>query len=117
MADLGAIANLTPLGSQPFFLRDFPNYGATTLADMFANLTGIIGGTVLENGDPIADCEVYVLWRPTMKVIARTATDANGNWEISGFDPAKTEHYTVVIKDKSGGTVYNDAIYALVVPV
>lgn len=116
MADLGAVGKYHPDVFLPV-AREFPNYAVTDLASAFANMSGIVGGTVLENGVELADCEVIVFWRPSMARIGRTWTDSAGNWEVGGLDPTKTEHYTVVIKDKDGGTVYNDAIYALIAPV
>lgn len=112
MADAGAIA-------RTFRFIDavrFPAYAGNQIAYRL-EADGAFGGTVTESGTPVHNAEVWVIWRPTMRPIARTFTDADGAWYLTGFDPALTDKYSVVVKDPPGGTAYNDAIYALVVPV
>lgn len=117
MADLGAVAkDFVEASKSGIYSMPFPNYAVTEIRDRL-NQDASLGGTVYENGVPLKDCEVVVFWRPTMARIARAFTDANGDWLVSGLDPAKTDHYAVVIKDKAGGTVYNDGYYALPDPV
>ena len=78
---------------------------------------GLLGGSVTEVGSPLANVRVLIYWWPSGLLIAGTMTDANGDWQLSGFDPTNSNNYAVVYQDKAGGTVYNDAIYALVAPV
>lgn len=116
MADLGAIAKSGDEFGK-VLIAPLPAYAPTRNLLTFKPMNGTLGGTVLESGVPVADVRVTVLWRPSMQPIARTYTDAAGEWSVDGVDPTDTENYVVVIHDKEGGTVYNDAIYALVAPV
>lgn len=115
MADLGAIGRSVDADCLAHYALVFPLYAAARVQER-RSISGVLGGVVTENGAPLKDCEVVVLWRHSMQPIARTWTDASGAWEISGFDSALIDSYVVIFKDKLGGTVYNDAAYALVVP-
>lgn len=110
MADRGAIGRILPREE----VIEFPLYARTDVKSRL-NKDGQIIGTVTEVSAPFANCAVFLLWRPTMRLIARTFTDANGDYRFEGLDRDLSK-YVVVCQDPAGGTVYNDQIYALVVP-
>ena len=93
----------------------FPLY-ATQLIAYRLNADGTLGGVITESGNPVFGVVIFLHWRKTMQVIAKTYTDASGSYSFADVDPARSTDYVVVIQDKAGGTVYNDAIFALVAP-
>lgn len=115
MADLGTI-NATDGGQAVLCHIPSMLYHSVLMAE-WPSQDGRIGGNVTESGVPVEGCEVLILWRKSAKVIHRAFTDKNGDWEIVGFDPSLSAQYSVLIKDKAGGTVYNDAVYSLIAPV
>lgn len=116
MAYQGALARTSDEVTAPVLDAPWPSY-ASVRNLQFKPMNGVFGGTVLEAGIPVANVRVTVLWRPSMQPIARVYTNAVGEWTAEGFDPTDYVNYVVVIHDPEGGTVYNDAIYALVAPV
>jgi hypothetical protein len=80
----------------------------------FRPQNGTVGGTVSEAGVPLEGVRVLLHWRRAMVCIGITYTNAAGEFLFTGLDPTAGSEYVVVIQDKVGGTVYNDAIFALV---
>jgi hypothetical protein len=117
MADLGAVGKRPARHLKKVLTHDYMGIG--TLSTTFLTMPrqdGTLGGVVTEGGVPVPNCEVMVMWRPHMRLIARARTASDGSWSVSGLDPTKTSEYAIVIKDPPGGTAYNDGYYALVVP-
>lgn len=114
MADLGAIGYRPDVSSGKNL--PFPGYARTTHKEI-APQNGVIAGVVTELATPLQHVCVALVWRPTMALIRRTWTDANGEWSIGGLNTAWKDNYAVIIQDLDTGDVYNDAIYALVEPV
>jgi hypothetical protein len=122
MANLGAIGSTIPSVSlMPLIRAPFPTYADRVVPPgaLFSMLRrdGIFGGNVKTAGVNEPNVEVMVMWRPSMRLIARTRTDADGNWTLTGFDPTRAADYAIIYKDPATGAVYNDAIYSLVAPV
>lgn len=115
MADLGAISRPSKVGEGARLLIMFPAHVVSDVK-VARPSNGSIGGSVTESGTSVPNVRVFVIWRPSGKVIGTTFTDENGAWEIHGFDPTD-DRYCVIIQDPEGGTAYNDAIYALIAPV
>jgi hypothetical protein len=121
MADYGAVGVTVPgYGLLPYFSAPSPSYADVHVpAGVFhaaLREDGILAGNVKTSGINEPYVEVMVMWRPTMTRIARTFTDTDGNWELSGFDPTRVSDYAIIYKDPATGATFNDAIYALVVP-
>lgn len=121
MADKGAIGDLV-VGFDDQFIQllssrpcEQPTYAPIDYKT-FRPKNGSIGGVISEAGVPIANVVVFLHWRKNMHRIERTFTDADGAFSFSGLDPTAENDYVVVIQDREGGTVYNDAIFALVAP-
>lgn len=95
--------------------RPLPSYAVATIAQAL-DTSGRLGGAITESGTPLKEAKITIHWRSSGRCIGIAYTDANGDWEIGGFDPSRSADYAVWIRDKDGGTVYNDVIYALVAP-
>lgn len=121
MADLGAIASVFPgwkLSAYYYVIAPahIPQPSVSGVLQFAARRDGTFAGNAKTAGVNEPHVDVFVLWRPTMRMIAHTRTDADGNWELGGFDPTHSSQYAVVYKDPATGTAYNDAIYSLAVP-
>ena len=117
MADKGAIAKLPavfPLKLSDWVCR-WPLYAPINYKT-FRPTNGTIGGVVSEAGIPIENVKVFLHWRKSMACIAIAYTNSSGAYSFTGLDPTAQNDYVVVIQDRDGGTVYNDAIFALVAP-
>jgi hypothetical protein len=111
MADLGTIGKYRRPGGVNVWS---PNYANGLVSDPIRK-DGVLSGNVKTAGVNEPVTEVFVFWRPSMALVARTFTDASGNWSVAGLDPTLAL-YTVVIKDPSTGTLYNDGIFAQLTP-
>ena len=110
MSDSGAIAKLIPRQH----IIELPSYAVSDIKNRL-NKNGQIIGSVTEDSVPVANVAVFLMWRPTMARVARTFTDANGDYKFEGLD-RELSKYVVVCQDPPGGTVYNDQVYSLVLP-
>lgn len=110
MADAGTIAKLMPRR----YTIELPFYARADIRDRL-DKNGQIVGTVTENTVPVANVAVFLMWRPTMARVARTFTDANGDYRFEGLDRTLS-NYVVVCQDPPGGTTYNDQVYSLILP-
>jgi hypothetical protein len=114
------MANLGAIGYDLCEPVVFP-FGDATLGanapSSTADQSGVISGVVLEGGaTPVPNCLVTVLYRPTMRPVARGWTDTSGAYSFSGFNHASSS-YLVIAQDPATGTVYNDLVRALISPV
>jgi hypothetical protein len=111
MADLGLIGRRLV---HPKWNLSFPLYAISGFPAIRQD--GTLSGTVLESGLPVAGVRVLVMYRKSGLPIGAAFTNAAGAWSVGGLNPDTPNAYAVWIQDKEGGTVYNDAIFASIVP-
>lgn len=111
MADLGAIARA--IGGD---VNVAAGDNWTVVLPDPVKVNGVLAGNVKTSGVNEPDCAVFVFRRVGMRLVARTFTDMEGNWSVSGLDPDLTGGYVVVIQDPEGGTTYNDGVFGSLTP-
>ena len=79
-------------------------------------VNGSITGEVKENGVALPYCTVCIYYRQNGFLIARTKTDANGEFTFYDLDPtpladADDARYFIVALDPNGGVLYNAQIF------
>jgi hypothetical protein len=112
MSDLGSIARSPEL---TVYGITGPGYAGGTIAAPLAQ-NGSLSGTVTVGVTPVNGAKLYLYWRQSMQMVARTFTDAAGDYSFTGLPPSATNGYAIVVFDPEGGTVYNDHIKSLLTP-
>lgn len=114
MADLGAIARAPEAAGETQGYISGPAYAGGTIQTPLA-LSGSLSGTVSAGGTPVQGVKLYLYWRTSMQMVARSFTDAAGHYTFTGLPPVSNS-FAIVAFDPAGGTVYNDQWKSLLTP-
>ena len=102
MADLGAVARnptfpiaARMVASPVTYVQRSP--GDPKLIEIDA--AGVISGTVLVGGVPRAGVSVGLIYRPSMRLVGRAITAADGTYSFVGLNRNDLESYTVLAQD------------------
>ena len=72
--------------------------------------TGVIGGTLTENNNPISDCFLYLYQSSTGMLAKQTISDKDGNFKFTGLVPDITYFVVGVHKTKKFNSVILDEV-------
>ena len=109
MADLGAVAS-NP--ASVIFTRKVVSpvvyvkrsTGDPKLVDI--DVDGVISGAVLVGGIPRGGVPVSLLYRPSMRLIERAVTAADGTYSFVGLNRSELEAYTVLAQDPNAAAPF-----------
>lgn len=83
-------------------------------AKLFAiDMSGILSGTVKEQGVLQANAIVSVYYRPNGNLVKRVRTDAGGNWSVPLLDKSVADYYAIAQTESA----FNAVIYDKLQPV
>lgn len=86
-----------------------PNFTAWQIS-LFNTGSGVIGGTLTENNNPISDCILYLYQSSTGVLAKRTISDADGNFKFTGLATDITYFVVGVHKTKKFNSVILDEV-------
>ena len=109
MADLGAVARNPTFPIAARLVASPVTYVQRSPGDpklIEIDAAGVISGTVLVGGAPRAGVSVGLIYRPSMRLVGRTITAADGTYSFVGLNRNDLESYTVLAQDPNAAAPF-----------
>lgn len=108
MADAGSIGTYQTLS----YARPLPIWAADYRGLLNIPVTGVISGTVKENGVALPNAQVALYYRVNGQLVARQRASATGTFSFSNLEPGVNDYYVVALDDTFNALVF-DAVAAV----